>query len=101
MFPFDTCMVVSGDHQHFLKKTIPTAMILTMNVPQDALDKWRYPTLLGINEKLMGEIFGYFESLFACDTCQFADYSRYDVLLAVPFSFKVYGSKLQHLEIKA
>ena len=29
----------------------------------------------------MGEIFGYSENLFVCDTCQFVDYSRYDVNL--------------------
>lgn len=81
MFPLDTYMVVDGVRQRFLKKTVPTSMILTMNVPENALDKWQYPTLLGINGKLMGEIFGYSETLFVCDTCQFADYSRYDVNL--------------------
>ena len=52
-------------------------MILTMNVPEEALEQWNYPTLLGINSKLLGELFGYSETLMVCNTYQFNDYSKY------------------------
>lgn len=75
----DTCMIVDGIRQRVLDKTVPTAMILTMNVPAEALDQWQYPTLLGINAKLMEGIFGHSEELYACNTYQFSDYSRYAI----------------------
>ena len=37
-----------------------------------------YPTLLEENTKVMADIFGYSETLDACKTYQFNDYSRYD-----------------------
>ena len=78
LFPIDTYMLDdNGVRQRYWNKTIPTAMILTMNVPEEALDKWDYPTLLGLNSKLMGELFGYSETLMVCNTYQFSDYSRY------------------------
>lgn len=79
LFPIDTYMVdENGVRQRYWNNTIPTAMILTMNVPEEALDKWNYPTLLGINSQLMGELFGYSETLMVCNTYQFNDYSRYN-----------------------
>lgn len=37
-----------------------------------------YPVLLEENTKIMADIFGYSETLYACNTYQFKDYSLYD-----------------------
>ena len=54
-----------------------TAMIFTMNVPEKALDEWKYLTLLGTCADTLRENFGHSETLYICDTYQFQDYSRY------------------------
>ena len=54
-------------------------MIFTMNIPEDALEEWRYPVLLGECAKQMRENFGHSEMLCACYTYQFNDYSKYAV----------------------
>ena len=37
-----------------------------------------YPAILEENTKVLGEIFGYSETLYVYNTYQFSDYSRYD-----------------------
>ena len=54
-----------------------TAMIFTMNIPEEAMEDWKYPVLLGTCEKQLKENFGHSETLYACNTYQFTDYSRY------------------------
>lgn len=54
-----------------------TAMIFTMNIPEEAMAEWKYPVLLGTCEKQLRENFGHSETLYACNTYQFTDYSRY------------------------
>ena len=54
-----------------------TAMIFTMNVPEEGLEQWKYPTLLGTCADTMRFNFGHCETLYVCDTYQFKDYSRY------------------------
>ncbi len=54
-----------------------TAMIFTMNIPEEAMAEWNYPTLLGTCEKQLRENFGNSETLYICNTYQFNDYSRY------------------------
>ena len=54
-----------------------TAMIFTMNVPENGLEQWKYPTLLGTCSDTMRFNFGHCETLYVCDTYQFKDYSRY------------------------
>ena len=79
MFPVDTYMLdENGIRQRYWQKTIPTAMILTMNCPEQWLEKFSYSTLLGINSELLKELFGYSETLMVCNTYQFNDYSKYD-----------------------
>ena len=39
--------------------------------------EWNYPVLLGTCEKQLQENFGHSETLYACNTYQFNDYSRY------------------------
>lgn len=79
MFPLDPYMVdESGKRIRYLNKTVPTAIIYTMNCPEWLMDKVNYPTILGANEKAMKRLFGYCETLNSCDTFQYTDYSLYD-----------------------
>lgn len=77
-FPVGTYMYKNGKPITLRDKVIPTAMIFTMNCPQDYMRQIGYPTLLEENTKVMANIFGYSETLYACNTYQFNDYSRYD-----------------------
>lgn len=65
------------EYFHYLQ-IIPTAMILTMNCPEDYMKAIGYPAILEENTKVMEDIFGYSETLYAFNTYQFNDYSRYD-----------------------
>jgi hypothetical protein len=49
-----------------------------MNCPEDYMRDIGYPAILDENAKCMADIFGYSETLYACNTYQFSDYSRYD-----------------------
>ena len=40
-----------------------------------------YPTLLEANTDVLRTVFGASETLYACNTYQFSDYSRYDMTL--------------------
>lgn len=62
-------------------KVIETANIFTMNIPEKWLEEWKYPQVLGSNTATLQTVFGASESLYACDTYQFTDYSRYDITL--------------------
>ena len=62
-------------------KVIETANIFTMNIPEKWLDEWKYPLVLESNTQTLKTVFGASESLYACDTYQFTDYSRYDITL--------------------
>ena len=58
-------------------KVLPTALIYTMNVPEDLLDQYHYREALAAHESAMSLVFGHCESLFVCNTYQFKDYSKY------------------------
>lgn len=77
-FPVGTYMYENGKHITLRDKVIPTAMIFTMNCPEDYMRQIGYPPILEENTKVMADIFGYSETLYACNTYQFNDYSRYD-----------------------
>ena len=62
-------------------KTIETANIFTMNCPEGLMKDIGYPTLLEANTQEMASVFGASETLYACNTYQFADYSRYDMTI--------------------
>lgn len=48
-----------------------------MNIPEEAMEEWKYPILLGTCEKQLREDFCHSETLYVCNTYQFIDYSRY------------------------
>ncbi|MBQ8454679.1 MAG: flavodoxin family protein [Bacteroidaceae bacterium] len=78
MFPVGTYLYENGKHITLRDKVIPTAMIFTMNCPEDYMKQIGYPPILEENVKCLADIFGYSETLYACNTYQFSDYSRYD-----------------------
>ena len=86
MFPIGTYMYEKAEDESngigrqicLRDKVIPTAMILTMNCPEDYMKVIGYPAILEENAKCMNDIFGYSETLYVCNTYQFNDYSRYD-----------------------
>ena len=62
-------------------KVIETANIFTMNCPREMMEKVGYTTLLEANTQALTAVFGASETLYACNTYQFSDYSRYDMTL--------------------
>ncbi len=78
LFPIGTYLYENGKHITLRNKVIPSAMIFTMNCPQDYMKKIGYPPILEENTKVLADIYGYAETLYACNTYQFNDYSRYD-----------------------
>ena len=62
-------------------KVIETANIFTMNCPEGMMKEIGYPTLLEVNTQTLAAVFGASETLYACNTYQFADYSRYDMTI--------------------
>ena len=73
MFPIDTYEINrDGIRPIKLDRIIPTAMIYTMNaggLPEE--------NQLTLNENELRRMFGYSETHYAFDTCQFKDYSKY------------------------
>ena len=68
----------NGNFMRNLKRNIPVGLIYTMNVPENMMPQYEYPTILGANESYLKMIYGYCETLNVCDTYQFNDYSKYD-----------------------
>lgn len=68
----------AGHHITLRDKVIPSAMIFTMNCPEDYMSQIGYPPILEENTKVLADVLGYAETLYACNTYQFNDYSRYD-----------------------
>ena len=62
-------------------KVVETANIFTMNCPKEMMEKIGYPAILEANTDALRTIFGASETLYVCNTYQFADYSRYDMTL--------------------
>lgn len=77
-FPVSTYLYENGKHITLRDKVIPTAMIFTMNCPENYMKEIGYPPILEENTKVMADIFGYSETLYVCNTYQFNDYSHYD-----------------------
>jgi len=61
------------------ERFIPTAIIYTMNMPEEWFHQSHYPATLGANERYLRKTYGYSETLCSFDTLQFDDYSCYDI----------------------
>lgn len=85
MYPLGTYLIDETKTEFALKrilnKTVPVGIIITMNCPENMAKDWNYPAVLNENEKSLNSIFGYAETLYAYDTFQFPDYSKYDCTL--------------------
>ena len=67
-----------GTRPRAIDRTIYSAIIYTMNCPEDFAPKMHYPELLAPNSSACELVFGHCETLCAYNTYQFTDYSRYD-----------------------
>lgn len=80
LFPQDTYLVDGeGKRVKILDRTIPCAMIYTMNCPESYLPVVHYREIMEPNHAEVERLFGHCETLWCCDTLQVADYSRYDM----------------------
>jgi DNA polymerase III epsilon subunit len=57
-------------------RKIKTAFIYTMNVSEELMKQNSYPIHLGLNEGVLGRIFGEAETLCSFETLQFEDYDK-------------------------
>ena len=80
-FPVYSYHYENGKPLVFRDKVIETANIFTMNCPESMMKDIGYPTLLEANTQTLAAVFGASETLYACNTYQFADYSRYDMTI--------------------
>lgn len=80
MFPAHTYMLdrEHGGLKRILDRTLPTAMIFTMNATEEQFKQYHYDVVLGDNEMSLRAVFGYCETLYAFDTFQYTDYAKYD-----------------------
>ena len=74
MFPYT---VYSPHPSGIEKKQIPTACIYTMNVKETDFNRDRYDLYLGLWERFLDRFFGQPEVMYAFNTYQFDDYSKY------------------------
>ncbi len=75
LFPY--LMYVAGDKRTLFPRSLPTAFIYTMNVDEAHLKEMGWDKHLANNARVLAMIFDAHEALFAYDTLQFDDYSRY------------------------
>ncbi len=84
-FPVTSYMVdENGNRISILNKTKPTAMIYTMNAPENIAGQINYPILLGNSVSAFEMLFGCSEVLYAYDTYQFTDYAQYEANMFDP-----------------
>jgi len=57
-------------------RTMTTAFIYTMNVPEEMMKENHYPVHFGQNKNALKRIFGQTESLCSYETLQFEDYDK-------------------------
>ncbi len=60
-----------------VKKKKRCGLIMSMNVPEAALEQFGYAQRFGGLADIMGKVLGSCSTLFCCDTLQFTDYSEY------------------------
>ncbi|MBQ3403030.1 MAG: flavodoxin family protein [Synergistaceae bacterium] len=63
-----------------LERDIYTGMIYTMGYPdEEGINEFGYLKMFSETQRFLEQLFGYSETLYAYNTYQFSDYSRYDV----------------------
>lgn len=83
LFPY--LKYAAGDKRTLFPRVLPTAFIYTMNVDEARLKEFGWDKHLANNARVLSMVFGGpSEALFAYDTLQFDDYSRYDAPMFDP-----------------
>jgi multimeric flavodoxin WrbA len=72
-------LVYDANYSSLVEKKKTIGFIYTMNVNEDMAKQWGYDRILHATEKYFERLFGASEALFATDTYQFDDYSKYVV----------------------
>jgi len=70
-------LVYDENYSSLAEKKKPIGFIYTMNVTEDMAKEWGYDRIFLASEKTFGRLFGSAETLYATDTYQFSDYSKY------------------------
>ena len=100
LFPIGTYHYENGVQKVLRTKVIPSAIIFTMNCPEDYMAQIGYPPILEENTKILQAIYGYAETLYACNTYQFNDYSRYDFTLFSEEEKRKYRDEHFHIDLQ-
>jgi multimeric flavodoxin WrbA len=70
-------LVYDENHSSLFENKKPIGFIYTMGATEGMAKEWEYDRLFTENENISKRIFGASETLFATDTYQFNDYSKY------------------------
>lgn len=73
-FPY---LTYTPGYASLFSRKMPTALVYTMNIPEQALRDWGYDVFMERMRGVMARTFGSCEVLTSTDTCQFDDYSKY------------------------
>ena len=68
----------NGKRLRAIDRTIYSGIIYTMNCPEDLAQKIHYPEFMMPNQSATEIVLGHCETLWAYNTYQFRDYSRYE-----------------------
>ena len=81
LFPIHTYLAdpETGERVKKLDRSIPNALILSMNVTASAMEALHYPAVFQMHGDFLAKILGDHEVLCVHNTCQFSDYDRYEV----------------------
>lgn len=82
MFPFDLYTVdeQTGERNRYLTKTVPVGFVYAMNAPEQ-MREGVYGPMFNSIEGYLRHIFGSCDAVYATNTYQFKDYSKFDVNL--------------------
>jgi multimeric flavodoxin WrbA len=70
-------LVYDEEGSSLVKKKKPVGLLYTMNIKENIVKEWGYDRTFASIEKLFIRVFGAAETMYATDTYQFDDYSKY------------------------
>lgn len=70
-------LVYDKNYSSLAPKKMPTAFIYTMNVDEKTMNEFKYPERLGVMDNFIERIFSKPRVMYANNTLQFSDYSKY------------------------
>lgn len=72
-------MIYKKENRYLSKHKKGTALVYTMNMPQEFLGQLGYDRVIAAAKRRMEDSYGSCELLVCCDTKQFDDYGKYEV----------------------